>query len=69
MINNLLPYLWFKHEKKVEAYFNQETIDCNGHVTGDDNTKRIKITIKYNIINDEDEDFVGLKMAMEFNKT
>lgn len=69
MINNLLPYLRFKHGSTVESYFSQETIDCNRHVTWDDVNKRVKSTVEDNLNeDDEDEDFIGLGLAMKYKE-
>ena len=65
MLNNLLPYLWFKYGKQVESYFTQVTIDTNHNVTWDDEHKEIKSKIEDNIdMEDEDDYFIGLSMAM-----
>ena len=66
MMNNLLPYLRFKYGKIVNKYFTQEAIDINANVTWDDEHKCVRSTVEDNVAEEEDDDFIGLGMAMKF---
>ena len=70
MVQNLLPYLRFKHGKEVEAYFTQECIDANVGIEWDDDNKCVKSEIENNLTDDsQDADLIGLNQALKFIET
>ena len=71
MIKNLLPYLRFHHGDHVEKYFSQDCVDANEGALWDDVNKCVISTIETNLNDgdDDEEDFIGLNLAMKYNET
>ena len=68
MMHNLIPVLTFFYGEEAKRYFHPEAVDAAKDDYWDDDLKRVVCSSDENMDADEDDDSIGLSVAIEFSK-
>ena len=68
MMHNLIPVLAYHHGDKVKKYFYPEAVAAAKEDYWDDKLKRVVCNSDLNMDAEDEEDSIGLSMALEFTK-